>query len=429
VSASPVPAAPPPPQEEATPTKKNKRGLVFGLCGLAALSLILLLILLPGKKGSPSAAPAGTEPPVVMETINPEVTPEPTSESTPETTPEPTPEPIVEPPEEPVLSPEELLAQGFQQMNDSTFWKLEDGVLTIAGEGAMEDYTFTTQPWKDNISSVQSIVVENGISSIGRAAFSYTPNLSSVTLPDSLVRIGEYAFRSSNIRTVRIPKNVSVIGVGAFQECKRLKSIELAEGNSNFLLLDGVLFSGDGKTLLKYPSRKEGESYSVPAGVSVIGHSALDFCEDLLSVSLPDSVTHIGEKAFYRSNRLRSISLPDSLEQIGYEAFGICTALTEITIPKGITKIESFTFSHCSSLTEVTVPDGVTVIDSYAFSDCTTLTSLRIPESVSSIGSNCCRGDKQLCDVFFAGSEAQWKAISFGKENDVLLSASMHFSK
>lgn len=98
--------------------------------------------------------------------------------------------------------------------------------------------------------------------------------------------------------------------------------------------------------------------------------------------------------------------IAEGVTSIGEQAFYECTSLKSVTIPDSVTNIGADAFSHCTSLTSVTIPDSVTSIGGWAFEDCTSLT-----------------------DVYYAGSEAQWKAISISStENDDLLTANMHYN-
>ena len=124
------------------------------------------------------------------------------------------------------------------------------------------------------------------------------------------------------------------------------------------------------------------------------------------SAVIADGVTSIGGWAFYECTSLTSVTIPDSVTSIGNGAFKGCTSLTSVTIPGSVTRIGVGAFASCTSLTSVTIPDSVTRIGKQAFDYCTSLT-----------------------DVYYAGSEAQWKAISISStENNDLLTANIHYN-
>ena len=309
-------------------------------------------------------------------------------------------------------------------------WTLDsEGVLTISGSGDMHGYGSSDAPWYGSRSRVKSAVIAEGVTSIGESAFencrsltSVTiPNsvtsiggcafdecwsLTSVTIPDSVTSIGDGAFAScTSLTSVTIPDSVTSIGGGAFAWCTSLTGIWVTEGNSHYSSdASGVLFSKDKTTLVQYPGA-------------------------FAAYAIPDSVTSIGAGAFGGCTSLTSVTIPDSVTSIGQHAFNGCRSLTSVTIPDGVTSIGAYAFSECSSLTSVTIPDSVTSIGGGAFQGCISLTSVTIPDSVTSIGDGAFASCTSLTDVYYAGSEAQWKAISISSTgNNGLLTANIHYN-
>ena len=262
-------------------------------------------------------------------------------------------------------------------------WTLDSkGVLTISGRGGMRDYGASDAPWYDSRSRVKSAVIAEGVTSIGDSAFCNCTSLTSVTIPNSVTSIGD----------------------GAFASCTSLTGIRVTEGNSHYSSdASGVLFNKDKTTLVQCPGAFA--AYTIPDSVTSIGGSAFRGCSSLTSVTIPDSVTSFGSDAFQGCTSLTSVTIPDSVTSIGGWAFYYCTSLTSVTIPDGVTSIGGWAFYNCTSLTSVTIPDSVTSIGMSAFEDCTSLT-----------------------DVYYAGSEAQWKAIQISYGNDALLNANIHYN-
>ena len=266
---------------------------------------------------------------------------------------------------------------------------------------------------------VTNLVIPDGVTSIGKYAFSYCTSLTSVTIPDSVTSIGAYAFRGcKSLTSVTIPDSVTSIGNYAFDGCDNLKYNEY--GNAYYLgNVDNPY------VVLVKAKNTDITSVTIHENTRVIYYKAFYECSSLTSVSIPDSVTSIGSSAFYECTSLTSVTIPDSVTSIGDYAFEDCTSLTSVTIPDSVTTIGNSAFYGCESLTGVyindisawcaisfgnvnanplnyagnlylngelvtnlVIPDGVTSIGDYAFYGCTSLTSVTIHDSVTSIGVN-----------------------------------------
>jgi len=309
-------------------------------------------------------------------------------------------------------------------------WTLDsEGVLTISGSGDMHGYGSSDAPWYGSRSRVKSAVIAEGVTSIGESAFENCRSLTSVTIPNSVTSIGWSAFfYCKSLTSVTIPDSVTSVGAYAFLGCTSLTSV------------------------------------TIPNSVTSIGGCAFDECWSLTSVTIPDSVTSIGDSAFASCTSLTSVTIPDSVTSIGGGAFAWCTSLTGIwvtegnshyssdasgvlfskdkttlvqypgafaayAIPDSVTSIGAGAFGGCTSLTSVTIPDSVTSIGQHAFNGCRSLTSVTIPDGVTSIGDGAFASCTSLTDVYYAGSEAQWKAISISSTgNNGLLTANIHYN-
>ena len=124
----------------------------------------------------------------------------------------------------------------------------------------------------------------------------------------------------------------------------------------------------------------------IPNSVTSIGYSSFLGCSGLTGIEIPNSVTSIGDYAFSRCSGLTSIEIPNSVTSIGNWAFSYCSGLTSIVIPNSVTSIGESVFHYCSGLTSIEIPNSVTSIGNWAFSYCSGLTSVIIPNSVTSIG-------------------------------------------
>ena len=288
------------------------------------------------------------------------------------------------------------------------------GVLTISGTGDMKQWPEDDPPWYGD-TRIKTLIIDEGVTSIGDRAFQGCSNLSNVQLPNSLALINDSAFYGcSSLTSVTIPDGVKRIDNSAFEGCIRLTSFSVNEGNSNYSSQDGVLFNKDKTELIQYPIGNERTTYDIPNSVTSIGNSAFSECTSLASVTIPNSVTSIGNSAFDGCRSLTSITIPDSVESIGWSAFSGCKRITSVTIPNSVTSIGDSAFDGCASLISVTIGNGVTSIGNFAFEDCTSLTSVTIPDSVTSIGGSAFDGCTSLTSITIPNSVESigWSAFS-----------------
>ncbi len=297
---------------------------------------------------------------------------------------------------------------------DNLTWTLySDGELVISGIGEMMNWTSSsTLPWDYWYRDIRSVIIENGITSIGNYAFANSWNLTSVKIPEGVTSIGDYAFYScydltsidfpdgvtsigdyalclcENLVNIDIPASVTSIGNSAFANCDLLAAIDVADGNSVYIDIGGVLFTVDMTTIVTYPAGKTKTSFKIPVGVTNIGDYAFYGCTSLTSIKIPEGVTSIGSYAFSYCSNLTSIDIPEGVTSIGGSAFAWCSNITSLVIPEGVKCISDDAFSYCFNLTSIEIPEGVTSIGRFAFFYCSKLTSIEIPTSVMYISSN-----------------------------------------
>ncbi len=181
---------------------------------------------------------------------------------------------------------------------DNATWSFnpDTGTLTISGTGPMQNFDSSLSlPWKDIEKQVKSLVVENGITTIGDNAFTYMQSMTQVQLPDTLTQVG----------------------IRAFQGCTAITSI-------NF-----------------------------PNALQRIGQQAFSSIR-ITRLVLPESLIECGSEAFSGCKELVSVSLPESLEKIPYGMFDSCFSLTSITIPSGVKDFDARPFASCSRLSSIT---------------------------------------------------------------------------
>ena len=173
---------------------------------------------------------------------------------------------------------------------------------------------------------------------------------------------------NKKLKSITLPKSLTMIPGGAFQGCSSLTSIDIPDGVTS---IGADAFAGCSLT-----------SIDIPDGVTIIQSGTFAGC-NLTSINIPDGVTSIGASAFSDCSSLVSIELPDGLDSIAENTFGDCSSLTSIDIPDGVTSIGARAFDGCSSLTSLDIPDGVTSIGNFAFRNCSNLASIKLPHNLN----------------------------------------------
>lgn len=249
--------------------------------------------------------------------------------------------------------------------------------------------------------------------SIGPHAFLGSTTLKTLSIPDGISTISAEAFASCpNLTSVEIGATVSYIGSRAFADCKSLidvtfkgvlNNIEsdafyntswISGSSSEFVMLGGT-------TLLKYNGTAE--KVIVPQNVESIAANAFAYNAAVKEIILPEGLEKIGDNAFVHCYSLKDISIPKTVSHIGAGAFddtvwmynqesdfvvvnGILISYkggeSHVELPKGITAIGAGAFMANENLLSVHLPDSVIYIDSMAFGGCENLLQLNIPDSV-----------------------------------------------
>lgn len=226
------------------------------------------------------------------------------------------------------------------------------------------------------------------------------------TIPESVEKLGYPGFCGcSNLKILNIPKSVKSKEERTLYLCYSLTDINVDGENEIFASVDGVLFDKKLTTLIQYPISNKSSSYRIPEGVEKIEYAA------------------------FRDNiNLESVYFPDSVITIGDDAFSGCSDLKNISLPSAITEINDSTFMNCSSIESIVVPDKVTYIGSHAFLGCLSLKDITLPKSILTIKSYAFGSYGSLENVYYIGSEEEWKNISIGSSsNSVLENATFHY--
>ena len=325
-------------------------------------------------------------------------------------------------------------------------WTLtNDGVLTISGTGAMADYYSNSAPWRSFRSQIKTVIMENGVTSIGNNAFYDCTSLTSVTIPSSVTSIGEYAFYNcSSLTSVTIPNGVTSIGYRAFDNCTSLTSVTIPnsvtsigwDAFSGCSALTDVYYDGYGLDWLaldgqyKIPDSAtvhfKGDLYGKGAcGESVNWVMTADGTLTISGTGAMADYSWDGAPWYGFRSQVKTVVMENGVTSIGSCAFKDCSSLPSMTIPNSVTSIGVSAFYGCSSLTSVTIPNGVTSIGNGAFMNCSSLTSVTILNSVTSIGDRAFDGCSSLTDVYYGGYGIDWLAL--GSHGEISNSATVHF--
>lgn len=204
---------------------------------------------------------------------------------------------------------------------DDLTWILdEDGTLTISGTGDMEWFDdYYSAPWYALYHQIiYEVVIEEGVTSIGKNAFYGITNMTSVSIPSSVTYFGPAAFRNcSSLNDISIPDSVTYLYADVFNGCSSLTNI------------------------------------TIPSSITCIPNNCFASCKNLTDVVIPGTVTKIDNYAFWSCSKLEPISIPHGVTNIGSAAFYKCSNLTSITIPESVTQIYKSAFSGCSQLADV----------------------------------------------------------------------------
>lgn len=254
--------------------------------------------------------------------------------------------------------------------------------------------------------TVASVVIPNGVTTIGSSAFADCDSLVEVTIGADVTSIGFEAFyHCNNLGSVVIPDSVTAVGTHAFRECYKLSSVVI--GN----------------------------------GATAIGYQAFADCYALQSLVIGESMRAIGEEAFKYCRSLASVVIPDSVTSIGYQAFAGCLNLSDITVGKNNSNYKSIDgnlyskdgttliqYAVGKTETNFTLPDGVTRIDGFAFWYCSDLKSIVIGKGLVRIGASAFSACDSLSEVYYGGSEEDFSLINIGIYNDYLTEAAIHYN-
>lgn len=328
---------------------------------------------------------------------------------------------------------------------------------------------YTSETWQalqSRAEKVTKIVIGEGITEIGAANFENMTNVTEVTLPSTLTSIGDWAFRGLNkVKDLKIPNGVTFIGAGAFKDWASIEDLVIPDsvtviGHANQNGYDSRIGAFQGCTNLKtvkisknlktiynwtFSGCSSLKTVEIPSGITVMGTEVentgsseignpymggigiFENCTSLESIILPSTIKTIYEYAFFHCDSLKDIYYEGSesdwknveIRNVGNwdtamqarmhyncKTGKIFTASdykgeSNLVIPEGTTRIDDYALVGCSSIKTVSLPSSLNYIGYYAFQNCTGLTSVTIPGSVKYINRGVFNGCTGLKEVKF----------------------------
>lgn len=327
-------------------------------------------------------------------------------------------------------------------------WELVEstGVLTISGVGEMTDYNGYSNyaPWYAYRDSIQTVIVESGVSSIGSSTFYYCGKLTSVSIPEGVESVGSNAFRRcTSLESLNIPSTLTGFDYYVFSSCPKLATAGEVGSGAN------IEFAWTGEIPEKAFAYSSLQSITLPSNIHTIEAEAF-YGSDLNSMTIPETVTTLKESAFQYSE-VTTIHISSSVTSIGESILASCYELESITVdsnnpyfshengilfskdktellqypagieresytmPNSVERIASYAFSGCTHIKELHLSNALKTIGERAFSYCIGLTSIDLPSSVTTIGSNAFNECESLASVTIPDSvvEMDWGVFNY----------------
>lgn len=239
----------------------------------------------------------------------------------------------------------------FQNFTALTSVSIPDSVTWIGGyafsgcsslkEITLPNNEYTYLGWYmfSDCTSLTSFVFPEKMTSLASNMFSGCTGLSSVTLPEGMTEI-EYAafYGCSSLTSITIPAQVEKISNDAFYGCSNLAEFKLADGNTYFQVVDGVLYNPEGTEIVLCPVGRGGD-FDIPDGITTIGEGAFYNCESLTGITIPDSVTTIEGGAFCNTH-IKKFVIPGSVTSIGATTFRFCSSTIAIVFEGSAPQME-----------------------------------------------------------------------------------------
>lgn len=333
----------------------------------------------------------------------------------------------------------------------------DDGVLTISGTGAMNNFTYERDisdcPWHGVRYALKKIVVEDGVTSIGSCAFSFDVHVTDVTLPSSLKTIGRNAFLDCHgLTSVVIPEGVTSIGAYAFEQCSAIKTITVPASTTelgNHAFDTGEYYDGSYHTQLTdiYYGGSMGQWYDAGGGNAAPMVVTIHY--NGATGNIIDSGT-CGDNAFWKLDKdytltisgtgamwdyptseddswwtdwnlpwkycydmIQRVVVEEGVTYLGEESLSSLRNATSLSLPNSLTTIGQAAL-YAIGVSSLVIPDKVVSIGDFAFNGCANLQTITLPAGLRKIG-HCFIECSNLKTINFKGTMKQWLACGGGE--------------
>ena len=316
----------------------------------------------------------------------------------------------------------------------------------------IDDAAFSKYPPYENLKKCDliSVTIPETVIYIGDGAF-HNNKLDNVVIPGSVKYIGKHAFSRNTLKTLVIPDSVTFLGDSAFSENKLTTVSILGKptlGSSVFVsnpLLESVDMPGVTEMgTAVFSGCSSLSSVNLGFGLTTIPNNTFNGCTSLKTIDIPASVDTIGVRAFSETNLSGTFELPKNLKNLGEGAFQACDSITELVIHGGVEYISEKAFYGCAQIKKITIEEGVKGIGDSAFIagrnaayDLPHAVAygervVYLPSTLEYIHSNAFTTHGSLSkayvsDVYYGSCAGQFEKISISEGNDQLFAAKMHY--
>ena len=242
-------------------------------------------------------------------------------------------------------------------------------------------------------SDVETVIIEGNTKFLKERAFENCKKLINIQLNSDLLEIGDYCFYNTNLSKITIPKTIQRIGVYCF-----------GVNDENLLGLKEVTFQDGLKVISQYSFYGTAlESIVIPSSIENIGKYAFGNCTKLVDIQLTDGIKQLGmfEGYAFSNCSVEKIIIPPSIEKITKYCFSDCTKLTRVQFTVNIekAKLEEGIFKNCTALNDVVLPEDMLYLGNNMFEKCTSLESINLPENLRELGDYCFKGCSKLTSL------------------------------